>query len=430
LIGFLRKSAEAAASLWSSAWYSRNGFARMAQLLGGERTAAGEMINVERAMRCAAVYICTRAVTEPLASMPLPILRKNGENTEILRNEPLWKAFNQRANNYQTAKNFRRVLSHHALNYGDGFARIDRRGAGPEADAYAFHIIHPSNFVKKDIVRGDAEYVFRDSKGLEEVLKNHQVMHLMNYSDDGLTGIGAIECAKEPIAQALAIEAYGATFFGRGGLKAGLLKKVVPFRTDEDRKRFDKDWQEKYRQGRDGFHKNLLVEGDWDYKPIGSDPTEAQLVEARSAMVPEIARFYGLTPHLAGDLSRAHFANVEHLWIEFLNITEAPWMVAWEQEIHRVVLTERQRDAGYYAKHNTASFMRGDFEARMRAYATLLQNGIASINETRALEDWDPVPGGEAHHIQLNMQTVPGTGEPTVSERATLVKVSEGKPKA
>jgi HK97 family phage portal protein len=360
--------------------------------------------------------------------MPLPILRKNGENTEILRNEPLWKALNQRANNYQTAKNFRRVLSHHALNYGNGFARIDRRGAGPESDAYAFHIIHPSNFVKKDIVRGDAEYVFRDSKGLEEVLKNHQVMHLMNYSDDGLTGIGAIECAKESIAQALAIEAYGATFFGRGGLKAGLLKKVVPFRTDEDRKRFDKDWQEKYRQGRDGFHKNLLVEGDWDYKPIGSDPTEAQLVEARSAMVPEIARFYGLTPHLAGDLSRAHFANVEHLWIEFLNITEAPWMVAWEQEIHRVVLTERQRDAGYYAKHNTASFMRGDFEARMRAYATLLQNGIASINETRALEDWDPVPGGEAHHIQLNMQTVPGTGEPTASEKAAAAKTEKPEP--
>jgi HK97 family phage portal protein len=420
----LRKAAQVINSLWSPEWYQRNGFYRLAALLGGEATSAGECMTVEKAMRCSAAYICTRVITEPLAGMPLPVMRKVGFNRVFESDSLVHKLLNVAPNGYQTAKTFRRVLTHHALNYGNGYARIDRR---PNGEPYALHILHPTALIKKEISGNDLRYEFRTADGGTATYLGSQIFCLTNYSDDGINGIGAVSSGKEAIAQALAIEAFGATFFGRGGLKAGLLKKVIPFKFAEDRQKFEDDFKSKYRDGREGFHKNLLVEGDWDYKPIGADPTEAQLVEARAAMVPEIARFYGVTPHLAGDLSRAHFANVEHLWIEYINITLMPWMIAWEQEIHRVLLTDAQKATGWYAKHNAAAFQRGDFEARMRGYATLLQNGVASINECRALEDWDPVQGGEAHHIQLNMQTVPGTGEPTASERAAMAK-TEPKP--
>ncbi len=413
-------------------WYYRNGFKSFAALYGGAaETYTGEAISVEKAMSCAAAYICTRAITEPLASMPFPVLRKVGENTEILRDSLAYGILNRKPNSYQTAKTFRRVLSHHALNYGNGFARAYRRGKNsPDSEVYALDIIHPSKFEKKEISGGEAIFHFKTEIDGRKKFQDFEILHLMNYSDDGLVGIGAVHSGRNAIGQSLAIEAFGATFFARGGLTAGLLKKTIPFKDKVFRDKWEEDFAAKYRQGRDGFHKNLLVEGEWDYKPIGSNPTESQLVDARSAMVPEVARFYGITPHLAGDLSRAHFANVENLWIEFINVTLNPWMIAWEQEFSRIILTPANRDAGWYAKHNTSSFMRGDFETRMKGYATLLQNGVASINECRALEDWDPVTGGDAHHIQLNMQTVAGTGEPTVSERAQLVKVSEGKPKA
>lgn len=419
MIGFLRK---AASSLWSPEWYQRNGYYRIAQMLGaGQATSSGEAITVEKAMRCSAAFICTRVVTESMASMPLPILRKEDDKRIEERETDAWRMLNGSPNSYQSAKLFRRTLGHHALNYGNGFAKVDRRGRGPNAEAYALHIIHPSNFVEKVISGGQARFKF-NINGKTEEYGDRDILHLMGHSEDGLTGIGAVELGREAIGQALAIEGYGATFFGRGGMRAGVLTKTKPFHTDEDRKRFERDLREKYRNGKESFHSNLIVEGEWDYKPVGSDPTEAQLVEARTSMVPEIARFYGLTPHLAGDLSRAHFNNVEHLWIEFINITLMPWMTAWEQEISRVLLTDKQQKDGLYAKHNAAAFMRGDFEARMRAYSIQLQNGLISINEGRAFEDLDPVEGGDAHHIQLNMQTVPGSGEPTASEKAAMAK--------
>lgn len=429
MIQILRKTAGVIVGAWDAAVYLRNGYRRIAELIGGSGTHTGKAITVEAAMRCSVPYVCTRAITECLSIMPLPVLRKVGDSTEILRKVPLFDVLNKRPNPGQTAKTFRRVLTHHALNYGNGFARIVRRGDKAEGEVIGLIPIHPRDFREKNIVKGEPEYVFSGSSK-DVVLKNHECFHLMGFSDDGWTGIGTVELGKEAIAQLLSIEQYGATFFARGGMVAGMLIKPIPFTDDVSRKNFRKDVEAAY-EGNQGFHKKLILEGqNWDYKSLGSNPTESQLVGARESMVPEICRFYGITPHLANDLSRAHFANVEHLWIEFLNVTEGPWMVAWEQEIERVLFTQKERDLGYYAKHNAAAFMRGDFEARMRGFAVLLQNGIASINECRSLEDWDPIPGGDAHHIQLNMQTVAGTGEPTASQAATLMKISDGKRKA
>jgi hypothetical protein len=66
----------------------------------------------------------------------------------------------------------------------------------------------------------------------------------------------------------------------------------------------------------------------------------------------------------------------------------------------------------------------------MQGYSVMLQNGIDSINEVRDLEDLNPIDGGDGHHIQLNMATVPGTGDPTVAQQSALVKIGQPKPAA
>ena len=52
------------------------------------------------------------------------------------------------------------------------------------------------------------------------------------------------------------------------------------------------------------------------------------------------------------------------------------------------------------------------------------QLGIASVNEVRDLEDWNPIDGGDDHHIQLNMQSLPG-GAPLGSQAAALIRLGE-----
>ena len=411
----------------SISWYARNGYANLYQILGGGAASyTGKSITVEEAMKCSVVWVCTRAITEAIASMPLPLLQRTGSSTKPATDNPLYEVLQKRPNDYQTAQRFRATLHHHAMNYGNGYARIVRRSAGGEV--VGLHLIHPARVTADMSDDGAFTYKVKTKSGQDVSYSAEEIFHLPNISDDGISGMGVVEHGKQAICLALALEQYGALFFARGGMPAGALKKQIPFAESESRKKFREDLEKTYGTI-DNAHKWLILEGEWDFKAFGVDPEKAQFILARQFMVAEICRYYNISPHLAADLSRATFSNIEHLALEFIQLTLLPWMTLWEQTIYNKLLTEKERKAGYFAKHNANALMRGDFATRMSGYATMLQNGVSSINQVRELEDWDPVEGGDAHHIQLNMQTVPGTGDPTVSEQAQLVKVSSGAPR-
>jgi HK97 family phage portal protein len=412
-LSFLRNIAHKAAEVlatWSSSdpkWYAQNGYMRMYEMLGGGTgTSSGISVNVKLAMTCPAVNICSRVVTESLAALPLALKsRKDGQTTDE-RKTPSYEVLAKKPNSYQTSLVFRKTFFHHAVNYGNGYARIVRRGDKPEGEAIGMHLLHPSATRREIEENGEAAYILRNRRGEEERLRDPFVFFLPSQSDDGITGVGAVEAGREEIAAALAIQRFGSAFFARGGVPAGMIVKETPFKTDPDRQKFKEDWSKEY-EGQQGFFKKMLVEGGtWKFEKFGLSPVDSQLTDAAAAAVPSIARFWNLTPHLAGDLSRAHFANVEQLWIQFLRITLNPWIVGFEQEVYRSLLTQKERDAGLYAKHNVNAFMRGDFETRMKGYATLLQNGPFCIDDVLDLEDMDPLPNGEgkAHLVQLNMQ--------------------------
>ena len=425
-MNIIRKAYEAVAA----AWYQRNGYYRLAQLYGaGSSTDAGVIVTVETAMRCGPVAACTRAICSPIASMPLPAMRKDGVKTILEPDSRLHRILNLEPNAFQTPQKWRETTLHWALNYGNGYAKVMR--AANMGEPVAMIPIHPSLLVKKDIVRGVPEYLFRIN-GKEEKLGNREVFHLQGHSEDGVNGVGVVELGKESIGRAMAMEAYGGTFFGRGGVRAGLLKRTMPFADQAAQSRFEDEWQKKYRNGKDSFHRNILLVANskgsdgWEWEGIGSQPSEAQLVEQSRAVVADICRFYGVSPTLAQDLTDAHYNNIEHLWRAHLNTALTRWMTAFEQEVYRVLLTDAQKQAGWAVRHDASGFLRGDFKSMLEAIAAALEKGLITINEGREMIDFDPINGGEALYIQLNRQTVPGTGTPTAAEAASIAKINAG----
>lgn len=426
----LLKSSGAALDSSAVEWYARNGFSRLYELHTGGTTYTGKNITVRDALKCSTVWVCTHAITDAISSMPLPLMQKVNGGRRLANEHPLYGVLQQRPNEFQDAQRFRRLLGHWALNYGRAYARIARRsGTG---SVTALYPIHPTSVETQQFDDGSLRHIVTVRGGRKETLTSDDVLYLQNLSDDGITGIGAVEAGRQAIAMALVLEQYGALFFARGGTQAGVLKKAAPFGNDEAREQFRQDFERVYGSIQNA-HKKLILEGEWEFKPFSVDPDKAQFVAVREFMIAEICRYYSISPHIAGDLSRATFSNIEHLALEFIQYTLMPWMIAWEQAIYNQLLTPRERAQSYYAKHNANALMRGDFATRMQGYATMLQNGVTSINECRELEDWDPIVGGDAHHIQLNMQTVPGTGAPITAEsgkQAGLVKVSDGNRKS
>jgi Trp operon repressor len=182
------------------------------------------------------------------------------------------------------------------------------------------------------------------------------------------------------------------------------------FKTKEDFDRFRADWEMVYAVA----HKAPILENDIKYKQIGISLKDSQLLETRLFSIHEICRWFGVPPHLVGDLSRATFSNIEQLALEFVKLTLSAWLTRWEQELWRCVLTPEEKNQNYLWRHNLNALLRGDFPSRMTGYATMLQNGIACQDEIRDLEDWNPIEDGigTGYHIQLNMQTLPPDGGP------------------
>lgn len=416
---------------WVAAnWYLRNGYYRLASLYGaGQQTDSGIVVTVETAMRCGPVAACTRAICSPIASMPLPVMRKAGFKTVFEPNSRLHRLLNLEPNGYQSPQKFRETMLHWALNYGNAYAKVMR--AANMGEPVALIPIHPECLIKKEIVNGEPRYKFRIN-GEDQTMGNREVFHLQAHSEDGVTGIGAVELGKESIGRAMAMEAFGGTFFGRGGVRAGLLKRTMPFSDEAAQKRFEDDWQKKYRNGKDSFHRNILLVANskgsdgWQWEGIGSQPSEAQLVEQTRAVVADICRYYGVSPTLAQDLTDAHYNNIEHLWRAHLNTALTRWMTAFEQECYRVLLTAEQKAAGWTVKHDASGFLRGDFKSMLEAIAAALEKGLITINEGREMIDFDRMEGGDSLYIQLNRQTVPGTGQPTAAEAASMAKTTAG----
>jgi HK97 family phage portal protein len=140
---------------------------------------------------------------------------------------------------------------------------------------------------------------------------------------------------------------------------------------------------------------------------------DSQMIEYREQIISEICRWFSISPHLVGDLSRATFSNIEHLFLEFKQMTLQTWINRWEQEFWRCVLTDEEKTQGYRLRLNVDELLRGDFASRMNGYASALQNGHMNIDEVRTIEGRNKLPNGAGanYHVQLNMQTVDKIGE-------------------
>jgi len=303
---------------------------------------------------------------------------------------------------------------------GMGYAHIIRRsGTGV---AVEFESLNPDQVTPDRDKQRRLIYVVKQGnspskKFTVERGKPQDILNLRGLGWDGIRGYSVITMARQSIGSAIAMDRYTGGFFAKGGRLPYVLKGPR-FVSDAEFDKWRADWEKIYSDP----WRAPIMEPQWEYKTIGMNATDAQLLETRQFTVSEICRWFSVSPNLVQDLSRATFSNIENLALQFVKFTMLPWLTRWEQSLWRCVLTPEEQAQGYYFKHDTKALERGDFASRCAGYATMLQNGVWCVDEVRDFEDQNPIDGGEDHHIQLNMQTLPG-GTPTAAQQGALVKI-------
>ena len=171
--------------------------------------------------------------------------------------------------------------------------------------------------------------------------------------------------------------------------------------SEEAQERLRKQFDRRY-AGSANSGKTMLLEEGMKYAQISVPPEEAQFLESRKYGVNEIARIYGVPPHMIADLEHATFSNIESQDINFAKHSIVPECVNWEQELMRKLLNGEERK-DYEIEFNMEGLVRGDMQSRYQAYAIGRQWGFLTADDIRAKENMGNVDGGKTTYTPLNM---------------------------
>ena len=364
------------------------------------RSNAGKRVTNRTALQHTVVYACVRVLSEAVAQLPLHLYKYTNSGKERVPQHPLYFLLHDQPNPEMTSFRFRETLMSHILIYGNAYAQIIRNGRGEIIGLYP---LTPDRIKVDRDEHNKLIYIYSrydeanpniKTQG-EIVLKQKDVLHIPGLGFDGLVGYSPIAMAKNALGISLACEEYGASFFANGASPSGILEHHGVIKNPA---KIREAWHNAYGSG--NSHKVAVLEEGMKYQPIAIPNNEAQFLETRKFQIEEIARLYRVPLHMIGDLDHATFSNVEHLSLDFVKYSLDPWLIRWEQELMRVLLSESEKGK-YFIKFNVEGLLRGDYASRMQGYATARQNGWMSANDIRELEDMNMISEENGGNLYL-----------------------------
>jgi HK97 family phage portal protein len=338
----------------------------------GLMAASGLSVNVETALRNPAMFRACSLIANSMGMLPLNLIDK--KTKKKLLGHPVYKILHRRPNGFQSAFDFRATMQLRALVHGDGYALIvTSRDVLARRDKPIALV--PLDSRRMDVKLNDdwsVRYEYTTKNGGKRVYSSREILHLRGMSLDGLKGFSMVAQAREAIGLALSAELAAGRIFKNGAFIDGVLVSKGEL-SDAAFNRLKESWAERY-NGADNAGKTPILEGETDYKLVGSSAKDAQMTELRKLQVEEIARVTGVPRPLLMVDETAWGTGIFALGQFFVAYGLNPWCTAWQQGIERSMLTEEEADL-YEVKFNPGALLQGSLKDQADYFAKALGSG-------------------------------------------------------
>ena len=214
----------------------------------------------------------------------------------------------------------------------------------------------------------------------------------------GQLGASPLESLRYTLALFEALQRHLTSFFSNAARPSGVLKVANEHSIDKVRRQIQSMYGSPENAGR-----VLVTNGEW--QEMGSDPTQAAVVELIKLSREEILAAFGVPPPLAGVLDRAIFSNVKELRTHYVRDTIGPWADRIESDLNAQLLTMSRSWEGLVAFYDLDEQLQPDLEARAGALAKL--RSTYSLNERRKRENLPPIDDPMADAVFLPLAERP-----------------------
>lgn len=358
----------------------------------------GQIVSPETALTLSTVWACVWLNARVMASLPLNLMRYQGDAGEPAETDPLYTVLRWQPAAEMDAFNFWCAMWAAEQLWGVGPAEKIKNGG----KVVALDFMLPQFLTTYRTDSGELRYRY-DHPRKSRDLAADQVFRVSSRTLDGLTGASVIEYGRHSFGLAQAGELAASSTFKKGLNASGFIK------TDKFLK---EDQRTQFRTSIDEFTGTgpkaggiMVLEGGTDYTQLSMKPLDAELLSSRQFSVEDVCRWFNVPPILIGHAASGQTmwgSGVEQIFSGWLRLGLRPFITAATQAIRSQLIEPGQR-LELFAEYDLEDLLAPDSAARAQLYSTLSQNGINTRDELRKREGLGPMPGGDILTVQSNL---------------------------
>jgi HK97 family phage portal protein len=382
LLGRLLRGAEArsgSSGLANPADWLVNAFA-------GGSTSAGQRVTIRGSLGLIAVYAVVSDIANTVGMLPCKVYRDvAGVKTEA-RDHRAWRMLHDKPNPLMNAQRFWSTMTGHKLLWGNGFAEMLR------SDGLTVDTLWPLDPARVTVEWSEVSKVKRfrytEQSGAERILAEEDVLHVMDYSLDGIVGLSRIALCREGVGKAIARDKFEGSFHRRGGTIRGVVEYPGKLKNHRPLR---ESWNEVY-GGSENANQVAILEEGATFKSVQMPLRDMEFVESAKLSHAEIAVLFNAPPSRYGGSTgdSLTYETVEGNAIQWATQTIAPNVVAIQEALeHTPSLFPLN---AWWPEFEMKGLLRGDSKARSDYYKTMDEVDAIHWTEIRELEGLGPWP--------------------------------------
>ena len=376
----------------------------------GVTSDSGVAVTHQTAMQVAAVFACVSLITGAIASLPMNIYRRQDDSQILDERHPLNLKLSLEPSPMISALVFWQTLVCDMLLDGNAYAVIDR-----DLNGRVKRLIYVDpRRVEARLVEGELTYIIAvspDSEQLPRASKDDitfvgyypsDVLHFPGIGWNGKRGLSVISsAARNSVGNALSADRFCSKYFSQGIIAPGYIQ--FPEKLTKEQWEMIREYWVRNVAGYENAHVPPLITEGGEFKNLNIKADDVQLLQTRKFQVLDIARIFGVPPHMIGaqETTTSWGTGIEQQSIGFVRYTLRPHLTRMEQELNRKLFRSRR----HFCEFNVDGLLRGDIKARNEAHQYALggnqQPGWKTTNEIRHEEGLPPIDGGDTLYKPL-----------------------------
>lgn len=368
------------------------------ELLGtGSPNLAGIAVGEQSVLGLAAVYRAVSLIAGTIASLPMRTIETTKDGHTV-RARSFLDTPGGPTGFGPTAFEWKEQVLVHLLLHGNAYCLHIVGGAG---QILGLMPIHPFAVTPEMQPDGSKLFTVSLADGTRRIFTEAQMTHIPALSTDGVLGLSPITVARGVFGTSLAGDRAALRMFSNGAMVSGLVTSEDDQMTAEEAETIKTSLQRKM-QGIDNAGDIAVINRRLKFDKWSMSAEDAQFLESRSFQVEEIARMFGVPPHLLMQTEKqtSWGTGVSEQNRGFARYTLEPWTTRIQERLSRLLTGARKCEFDY------SSFVQPDVETEIGLLISQVQAGLLTRNEARAIRNLPPVDGGDV------IETLYGTTEP------------------